>query len=75
MPAFFFCYYAFLKFFCITQNSWVGFSDVFQIQIRDIILSYIHNPNSIILAVTPANQDFATSEPLKMAREVDPDGQ
>ncbi|VDD91114.1 unnamed protein product [Enterobius vermicularis] len=48
-------------------------SDI-EIQIRDIILSYIHNPNSIILAVTPANQDFATSEPLKMAREVDPDG-
>ncbi|VDM36822.1 unnamed protein product [Toxocara canis] len=39
-----------------------------------MIQSYISNPNSIILAVTPANQDFATSEPLKMAREVDPDG-
>uniref|UniRef100_A0A0M3HL85 Dynamin_N domain-containing protein n=1 Tax=Ascaris lumbricoides TaxID=6252 RepID=A0A0M3HL85_ASCLU len=39
-----------------------------------MIQSYISNPNSIILAVTPANQDFATSEPLKIAREVDPDG-
>ncbi len=37
-------------------------------------MSYISNPNSIILAVTPANQDFATSEPLKMARQVDPEG-
>lgn len=27
------------------------------------------------MAVTPANQDFATSEPLKMAREVDPEGE
>uniref|UniRef100_A0A0N5AY78 dynamin GTPase n=1 Tax=Syphacia muris TaxID=451379 RepID=A0A0N5AY78_9BILA len=45
-----------------------------EVQIRNIILSYICNPNSIILAVTPANQDFATSEPLKMAREVDPEG-
>uniref|UniRef100_A0A915BHT0 dynamin GTPase n=1 Tax=Parascaris univalens TaxID=6257 RepID=A0A915BHT0_PARUN len=48
-------------------------SDI-EIQIRDMIQSYISNPNSIILAVTPANQDFATSEPLKIAREVDPDG-
>lgn len=48
-------------------------SDI-EIQIRDMIVSYIGNPNSIILAVTPANQDFATSEPLKMAREVDADG-
>lgn len=37
-------------------------------------MNYITNPNSIILAVTAANQDFATSEPLKLAREVDPDG-
>ncbi|CAJ0931099.1 unnamed protein product, partial [Mesorhabditis belari] len=43
-------------------------------QIREMIMHYITNPNSIILAVTPANQDFATSEPLKMARDVDPEG-
>uniref|UniRef100_A0A914ICV1 Dynamin GTPase n=1 Tax=Globodera rostochiensis TaxID=31243 RepID=A0A914ICV1_GLORO len=42
--------------------------------IRKMILNYISNPNSVILAVTPANQDFATSEPLKLAREVDRDG-
>lgn len=35
---------------------------------------YIGNPNSIILAVTAANMDMATSESLKMAKEVDPDG-
>ncbi|CAI2351790.1 unnamed protein product [Caenorhabditis sp. 36 PRJEB53466] len=44
-------------------------------QIRDMILLYISNPSSIILAVTPANQDFATSEPIKLAREVDFGGQ
>ncbi|CAJ0603038.1 unnamed protein product [Cylicocyclus nassatus] len=44
-------------------------------QIREMLLSYISNPSSIILAVTPANQDFATSEPIKIAREVDPEGQ
>ncbi|KAI6175961.1 Dynamin-1-like protein [Aphelenchoides bicaudatus] len=43
-------------------------------QIRKLIFSYISNPNSLILAVTPANQDFATSEPLKLAREVDKEG-
>uniref|UniRef100_A0A7E4V250 dynamin GTPase n=1 Tax=Panagrellus redivivus TaxID=6233 RepID=A0A7E4V250_PANRE len=42
--------------------------------IRDMIYSYISNPNSLILAVTPANQDFATSEPLKLAKEVDKEG-
>jgi dynamin 1-like protein len=42
-------------------------------QIRELAYEYIKNPNSIILAVTPANQDFATSEALKLAREVDPD--
>ncbi|XP_075998026.1 dynamin-1-like protein isoform X2 [Genypterus blacodes] len=45
-----------------------------EIQIRDLIVKYISNPNSIILAVTAANTDMATSEALKVAREVDPDG-
>ncbi|XP_038054333.1 dynamin-1-like protein isoform X2 [Patiria miniata] len=45
-----------------------------EIQIRDMILQYISNPNSIILAVTAANTDMATSEALKLAKEVDPDG-
>ncbi|XP_051787961.1 dynamin-1-like protein isoform X4 [Erpetoichthys calabaricus] len=45
-----------------------------EVQIRDLILRYISNPNCIILAVTAANTDMATSESLKVAREVDPDG-
>lgn len=45
-----------------------------EVQIKSLILKYIANPNSIILAVSPANTDFATSESLKLAREVDPDG-
>ncbi|XP_040893588.1 dynamin-1-like protein isoform X3 [Toxotes jaculatrix] len=45
-----------------------------EVQIRELILKYISNPNSIILAVTAANTDMATSEALKVAREVDPDG-
>ncbi|XP_026491634.1 dynamin-1-like protein isoform X7 [Vanessa tameamea] len=43
-------------------------------QIRNLIIKYISNPNSIILAVTAANTDMATSEAIKMAKEVDPDG-
>lgn len=43
-------------------------------QVCDLILKHIENPKSIILAVTPANTDFATSEALKLARKVDPDG-
>lgn len=45
-----------------------------EIQIRNLILRYISNPNSIILAVHAANADFATSEAIKFARDVDPDG-
>ncbi|KAL0884009.1 hypothetical protein ABMA27_016055 [Loxostege sticticalis] len=43
-------------------------------QIRNLIIKYIANPNSIILAVTAANTDMATSEAIKMSKEVDPDG-
>jgi len=43
-------------------------------QVRDLILHYISNPNAIILAITPANVDFSTSEAVKYAKEVDPEG-
>ncbi|XP_048481039.1 dynamin-1-like protein isoform X2 [Plutella xylostella] len=43
-------------------------------QIRNLIYKYVANPNSIILALTAANTDMATSEALKMAKDVDPDG-
>jgi replication fork clamp-binding protein CrfC len=44
-------------------------------QIRDMVLAHIQKTNSIILAVTAANTDLANSDGLKLAREVDPDGQ
>ncbi|KAK2073702.1 hypothetical protein P8C59_007960 [Phyllachora maydis] len=44
-------------------------------QIRDMVLKYIQKPNAIILAVTSANTDLANSDGLKLAREVDPEGQ
>jgi dynamin 1-like protein len=37
-------------------------------------MHYISNPNAIILAITPANIDFSTSEAVKFAKEVDPEG-
>eukprot|EP00727_Mastigamoeba_balamuthi_P010764 m51a1_g631 putative dynamin like protein (742) ;mRNA; r:147922-150599 len=43
-------------------------------QLREMILEYISKPNAIILAVTPANTDISTSDALKLARSVDPDG-
>ena len=39
-----------------------------------MILEYITEDNSIILAVTPANSDLANSDALKLARKVDPTG-
>ncbi|MCH96250.1 dynamin-related protein 1E-like, partial [Trifolium medium] len=32
-------------------------------------------PNCIILAISPANQDIATSDAIKLSREVDPSGE
>ncbi|XP_035291717.1 dynamin-1-like protein isoform X3 [Anguilla anguilla] len=43
-------------------------------QVQEMILSFISNPNSLILSVSPANSDLATCDALKLAREVDPDG-
>ncbi|CAI4226324.1 unnamed protein product [Auanema sp. JU1783] len=43
-------------------------------QIRDMILTYIGRETCLILAVTPANSDLATSDALKLAKEVDPQG-
>jgi replication fork clamp-binding protein CrfC len=44
-------------------------------QIKDMVLKQISKPNAIILAVTAANVDLANSDGLKLAREVDPEGQ
>ncbi|RMZ84045.1 hypothetical protein DV737_g1298, partial [Chaetothyriales sp. CBS 132003] len=44
-------------------------------QIKEMVLKHISKPNAIILAVTAANSDLANSDGLKLAREVDPEGQ
>lgn len=42
--------------------------------VRELVLSYMRNPRSIMLAVVPGNVDIATQEIIEMARELDPDG-
>ncbi|CAA2945744.1 dynamin-related 1E [Olea europaea subsp. europaea] len=42
--------------------------------IETMVRSYVEKPNCIILAISPANQDIATSDAIKLAREVDPSG-
>ncbi|OIS99785.1 PREDICTED: dynamin-related protein 1E-like isoform X1 [Nicotiana attenuata] len=44
-------------------------------EIEDMVRSYAEKPNCILLAITPANQDVATSDAIKIAREVDPTGE
>ncbi len=44
-------------------------------QIRDMIMQFITKETCLILAVTPANVDLATSDALMLAKSVDPDGQ
>ena len=43
-------------------------------QISDMIMQFICRETCLILAVTPANQDLATSDALQMARQADPEG-
>ncbi|KAG8194558.1 hypothetical protein JTE90_013303 [Oedothorax gibbosus] len=43
-------------------------------QIRDMLLSFVKKESCLILAVTAANQDIATSDALKLSKEVDPEG-
>ncbi|KAJ1940645.1 Dynamin- GTPase protein, partial [Linderina pennispora] len=45
-----------------------------EVQTRELVMDYITKPNSVIVAISPANVDIVNSESLKMAREVDPDG-
>jgi len=43
--------------------------------IESMLLSYIGSPNTIILAISAANADLATSSALSLARRVDPHGE
>ena len=43
-------------------------------QIKDMIVQFITRETCLILAVTPANMDLATSDALNLAKQVDPEG-
>jgi dynamin 1-like protein len=43
-------------------------------KLRSLILNYISSPSCIILAVSPANQDLASSDALDLAKQADPEG-
>lgn len=45
-----------------------------EMQIRNMIMQFITKESCLILAVSPANQDLANSDALKLAKEVDPEG-
>lgn len=44
-------------------------------RIQDLVKKYVASSNTLILAVSAANVDLATSDALALAREVDPQGQ
>lgn len=43
-------------------------------QIKDMVTRYVSPKNTIILAISPANTDLATSQSLRLAKQLDPDG-
>lgn len=45
------------------------------VQIKRLIQKFITKQETISLVVVPCNVDIATTEALKMAQEVDPDGE
>ncbi|XP_061371857.1 phragmoplastin DRP1C isoform X3 [Gastrolobium bilobum] len=52
-----------------------GQSETIVQDIENMVRSYVEKPNCIILAISPANQDIATSDAIKIAKEVDPSGE
>ncbi|XP_057960709.1 phragmoplastin DRP1C [Malania oleifera] len=58
----------------LTKVAVEGQPDTIVEDIENMVRSYVEKPNCIILAISPANQDIATSDAIKLAREVDPSG-
>ncbi|RWR79573.1 dynamin-related protein 1C [Cinnamomum micranthum f. kanehirae] len=59
----------------MTKVAIEGQPDSIVEDIENMVRSYVEKPNCIILAISPANQDIATSDAIKLAREVDPSGE
>lgn len=58
----------------LTKVAVEGQSESIVEDIEKMVRSYVEKPNCIILAISPANQDIATSDAIKLAKEVDPTG-
>ncbi|OVA00977.1 Dynamin central domain [Macleaya cordata] len=58
----------------LTKVAVEGQPESIVMDIENMVRSYIEKPNCIILAISPANQDLATSDAIKISREVDPKG-
>ncbi|XP_057807532.1 phragmoplastin DRP1E-like [Salvia miltiorrhiza] len=58
----------------LTKVAVEGQPDSVVEDIENMVRSYVEKPNCIILAISPANQDIATSDAIKLSREVDPSG-
>ncbi|PKA56091.1 Dynamin-related protein 1C [Apostasia shenzhenica] len=59
----------------LTKVAVEGQPDSIVQDIENMVRSYVEKPSCIILAISPANQDIATSDAIKLAREVDPTGE
>ncbi|CAK9328595.1 unnamed protein product [Citrullus colocynthis] len=59
----------------LTKVAVEGQSESIVQDIENMVRSFIEKPNCIILAISPANQDLATSDAIKISREVDPKGE
>ncbi|KAK8960584.1 Dynamin-related protein 1E [Platanthera guangdongensis] len=59
----------------LTKVAIEGQPDSIVEDIEKMVRSYVEKPNCIILAISPANQDIATSDAMKLSREVDPAGE
>ncbi|XP_034709828.1 dynamin-related protein 5A isoform X1 [Vitis riparia] len=59
----------------LTKVAVEGQPDSIVHDIENMVRSFIEKPNCIILAISPANQDLATSDAIKISREVDPRGE
>ncbi|KAI3787460.1 hypothetical protein L1987_41946 [Smallanthus sonchifolius] len=59
----------------LTKIAVEGQSETIVEDIEKMVRLYVEKPNSIILAISPANQDIATSDAIKLAKEVDPSGE
>nr|CAB3473908.1 unnamed protein product [Digitaria exilis] len=59
----------------LTKVAVEGQPDSIVHDIENMVRSFIEKPNCIILSISPANQDLATSDAIKISREVDPKGE